>query len=297
MFSAQDDASAGIPVVHEAYPDGEAGIQKSLRVICQKVSEGAKTSVMKSYAGNVLKQAGFPSSTKERAAALLLHVRSHVCYAPDALGTEQIQSAAVSLCVEGAPVCIPIGDCDDLTVALATLCAAAGMEVEIVRQFFGVSDQQHVMCEVKLENGQWFPIDPSSSKLLPGEKARATRETRCNPWNGAGLSSGGEFVGIGGLPVFVLTERGWARAPTEATLGADRDGRLWYPVSPGVEASMRPVRTWGIGAEPGLLTRLRDEVGLGRMLPELTTGVAVVAGVAVVLGSIAVAVVVRKSKD
>lgn len=111
MFDAGIDARTGIPVVNELYPEGEAGIQKSLGVICKKIREGAATAVMKSYAGNVLKQAGFPKSNAERAAAFLYHVRQHVAYAHDALGTEMIQSAQVSLCVDGAPVCIPIGDC------------------------------------------------------------------------------------------------------------------------------------------------------------------------------------------
>lgn len=111
MFDAAHDAALGVHVEHGTYPEGEEGIQKSLRTICRKIREGLATAVMKSYAGNVLKQAGFPSDTRSQAAALLDHVRKAVHYQPDALGTEQIQTAPVSLCVEGAPICIPIGDC------------------------------------------------------------------------------------------------------------------------------------------------------------------------------------------
>lgn len=111
MFSAETDKAVGIPVTNEPYPSGEPGIQKSLGVVCKKIREGAATAVMKSYAGNVLRQAGLPRSTEDRAAVMLQHIRKNVAYAHDALGTEQIQSAAVSLCVDGAPICIPIGDC------------------------------------------------------------------------------------------------------------------------------------------------------------------------------------------
>jgi hypothetical protein len=105
------DKIAGLPVATEAYPEGEEGIQKSLAAMCRKIREGMSTAVMKSFAGNVLKQYGFPTSVYDRTAALLDFVRKNVAYAPDALGTEQIQSAAITLCVEGAPVCIPVGDC------------------------------------------------------------------------------------------------------------------------------------------------------------------------------------------
>jgi hypothetical protein len=242
MFSAETDKAVGIPVVNEVYPSGEQGIQKSLGVVCKKIREGAATAVMKSYAGNVLKQAGFPKSTEERAAALLAHVRKNVAYAHDALGTEQIQTAAVSLCVEGAPVCIPIADCDDLVTALGTLCGAAGMEVAVVRQFFGAGHQQHVLCEVKLDSGRWFPLDPSSSTMPAGTKARAARETRHSPWDETvtGLSSDAQFVGIGSLPVFIYGKEGWRQVrelENVENVGLGEEKR-WYAVGQNVEAPL-----------------------------------------------------------
>jgi hypothetical protein len=105
------DVGAGIPVVVEPYPEGEEGIQKSLAVICRKIREGMASAAMKSFAGNVLKLYGFPEGVYNRTAAVLDFIRRNVAYAPDALGTEQIQSAAITLCVNGAPVCIPVGDC------------------------------------------------------------------------------------------------------------------------------------------------------------------------------------------
>jgi hypothetical protein len=241
MFGPQHDAALGIPVTNGTYPEGEEGIQLSLRTICKKIREGMATAVMKSYAGNVLKTAGFPESIRARAAALLEHVRKAVAYAPDALGTEQIQTAMVTLCVEGAPVCIPIADCDDLVVALGTLCAAVGMDVEVVRQFFGGEHQQHVLVQVLTEEGAWFSLDPSS-KMPAGEKARAVRETTCSPWDGTltGLSNDAQFVGIGALPVFVWG-RGWRRVPETATLEASMRGlgAIWEGA-----AALQPQIEW-----------------------------------------------------
>lgn len=240
MFTPADDQGLGIPVVNESYPDGEAGIQKSLAFICKKIREGAPTAIMKSFAGNVLREAGFPQATRDRAIAMLHKVLAVSDYAHDVLGTEQIQSAAVTLCVNGAPVCIPIRDCDDGVVALGTLLAAAGMEVEVVRQIFGANAQQHVLVEVKLEDGTWFPLDPSSRTMMPGTKARAQRETRCSPWDEAatGLSGDAQFVGIGALPVFLYGQEGWRQVEDghEETLGAEID--RWHPVGLGVEAPL-----------------------------------------------------------
>lgn len=218
MYNSAHDAALGVPVENGTYPEGEEGIQKSLNEICRKIREGLATAVMKSYAGNVLKQAGFPSGVRGQAGALLDHVRKAVNYQPDALGTEQIQTAAVSLCVEGAPICIPIGDCDDLVVALGTLCGAVGMDVEVIRQFFGDEHQQHVLVQVKLEDGTWLPLDPSS-KMPAGMKAQAVRETTCSPWDSSitGIAADAQYVGIGALPVFVWGH-GWRRIPETATV-------------------------------------------------------------------------------
>lgn len=299
MFTADDNA--GVRVVRESYPEGEAGIQKSLRTICAKVREGAPTPIMRSFAGNVLRQAGFPRTGREKGTVLCNHVKNSVGYAHDPPGTELIQSAAVTLCVEGAPVCIPIEDCDGIVTALATLCASSGMEVEIVRQFFGNDHQQHVICEVKLEDGTWFPLDATSPKLQPGQKAHAVKETRMNPWGGesvTGLSDQAEFIGIGGLPVLGLGADGrYHTLPSSFILGPDEPQKTWYDVGQGVQASKTVVKTIQVPEEgPQRL----EGLGLGDLfpslpaLPKLTTGAAVAAGAAIIGVSAGVAAIIRK---
>jgi hypothetical protein len=229
---ADIDQQLGLPVVRERYPSGEDGIQKSIKTICTKIREGMATAVMKSYAGNVFRQSGtLQKSTRERALALYHHVDGKVGFAPDALGSEQIQSAAITLCVEGAPICIPIEDCDGLVTCLGTLCAAAGMDVEVVRQVFGAGHQQHVLIEVKLDDGKWFPLDltpvhPGAEKMPPGTKARAARETRHSPLDAklTGVGDTAQFVGMGALPVWVWRNEQWVRAPEGVGLGHGKDG-------------------------------------------------------------------------
>lgn len=256
MFGPHSDRAAGIPVVNEVYMSGEAGIaRQSLPVMCRKIREGMATAVMKSFAGNVLKEYGFPNGVFQRTAALLDYVRKHVAYAPDALGTEQIQSAAISLCVAGAPVCIPVGDCDDLVVALGTLIAALGMEVRVTRQIFGGDAQQHVLLEVKDEKGKWLAADPSSKTMAVGRKAPAAQETYCSPWDSdvTGLADSAQFVGIGSLPtsplpVIMLTQGAWHQVNhlPQRAVGV---GAVLAEIAPGIEVDMRSgeVHVAGLG--------------------------------------------------
>jgi hypothetical protein len=282
-----------VPFLRQPYPDGEEGIQFSLAKICEKVRETAPTPIFRSFAGNMLRQAHFPRSTKEKATVFFNHMKKAVGYTHDPPGTELIQSPMITLCVEGAPICIPIEDCDGFVAALASLNAAAGLEVEIVRQFFGAGQQQHVICEVKLENGDWFPLDATTPRFGPGEKAKATRETRQNPWRGeggAGLQA--EFVGIGAIPVFGLGEDGrYHELPTEMVLGADEPQRVWYEAGQGVQAAhplVKPIKGLAEGLE-GLGDLLPDF-----SLPKLSTKAALVAGGAIIAGSAAIAAIIRK---
>lgn len=280
-----------VSVVREPYPEGEAGIQKSLKEMCAKIRESAPTPVFRSFAGNILRQAGFPRSSKEKAAALYNHVKKTVGYTNDPPGTELIQNPKITLCVEGAPVCIPIGDCDDMVTALASLCAAAGLEVEVVRQFFGKGHQQHVICEVKLEDRSWLPLDSTTHRFGPGEKANASYETRMNPWegeDGKGLSA--EFIGIGSLPVFGLGEDGhYHQIPNDLVLGADEPPKVWYDVGQGVQASRPMIKPFrGLG---------NVDRGLGAVeLPKLSTTEALAAGGAIIVGSAILAAIIRKVK-
>lgn len=260
MFTAADDANVlGLPVKHEAYPEGEEGIQKSLATICEKIREGAQTAVMKSYAANLMRQAGFPTSILDQGRAALEHVRANVLYAPDALGTEQIQRADITLCVEGAPICIPCGDCDDLTTALGTIMAALGIEVEVVRQIFGMGHQQHVLLEIRDEDGKWQPLDPSSKTMPAGQKVPAQRETRHSPFDNA--PPGAHFVGIGALAVWRWTHEEWKQVGVGETLDPDA-------------CCMECIRDRKEGAMTHAATQTSRHGGLGAPWPGVTAFVA-----------------------
>jgi len=193
---------------------------------------------------------------------------------------------------------VTVSNCDGHVTCVATLCAASGLEVAIVRQFFGSEHQQHVICEVKLEDGSWFPLDTTTNRFGPGEKAKATKETRMSPWDGqaTGLSDEAEFIGIGALPVLGLGADGRYHTLCSAmVLGPDEPPKAWYDVGQGVQAS-RPI----VKPLPGLegIREGLEEIGeLFPSLPKLTTGEAVAAGGAIVAVSVGIAAIIRKVRQ
>lgn len=142
--------------------------------------------------------------TRERAAQLFLdYVREHVRYRPDPPLVEFVKGAGITLCVPGAETCIPIGDCDDLSVALASLCMAYGIEAQILMQDFGPEHDLHVLIAVKGEEGDWLAADPSHPSLPVGRRVSAIKEYWVDPLDPSQLRIDapiGEFVGIGSLP-------------------------------------------------------------------------------------------------
>lgn len=183
----------------------------SLNQIAVKIREGGRTPSIRQFAEMVVRQTGVPASqhlgTDEAAGILFQYVIDNVRYRPDPLMTEWTQSAAITLCVNGAPMCIPVEDCDGLCVALGSLLLAYGIEVRIVKQTFGMGDQEHVLIEYKTDSGAWIPLDPTprSPQLQPGQKAVATHEDYIDPTDPSaiGMVAGtphAEFIGVGRMP-------------------------------------------------------------------------------------------------
>lgn len=168
------------------------------------ISDGMKSPAMKQFAEMVVRQAGVPASeqiSNRRAAQILLdYVRSNVRYRPDPDNTEAVQIAAITLCIPGAAMCIPVGDCDDLVVALASLMGAYGIPVKIVKQTFGENDEEeHVLVIFRTEDGDWLGADPSAPSSKPvGWRAPASKEVTVDPLDPKGTGSQlAEYVGIG----------------------------------------------------------------------------------------------------
>jgi transglutaminase-like putative cysteine protease len=66
---------------------------------------------------------------------------------------------------------IPVGDCDDMVVALSALLWRLGYGWD--RQRYGIGHRNgnpvHVWLEARGERGDWIPLDPSTWRIDPGE--------------------------------------------------------------------------------------------------------------------------------
>jgi hypothetical protein len=202
-----DGARFGVPVSRLNYPNGIAGVHLSLSEMCRRIEDARSSFSMQQFAEMVVRNwARVPVSTvlthRQCAQIFLDFVRAQVRYRPDPPGTEMTKSAAILMCVPGASICIPVGDCDDLTVAFDGLCAAYGIPVKILKQIFGESDQEHVLGLIQDDDGDWLPADPSAGPDKPvGWKAPATREDVIDPLDPASIRRVGaneaEFIGVG----------------------------------------------------------------------------------------------------
>lgn len=113
---------------------------------------------------------------------------------------EFVQSATTSLCTPDAKLCIPIGDCDDLVIALGSLMMASGLDVQCLIQDYGPEQQQHILLAFKDESGQTLTCDPSALAKPIGFKDTAVNEFWMDPLNPQDLkisAPAGEFVGVG----------------------------------------------------------------------------------------------------
>ena len=205
------------------HPRGEAGINESVRRICDRVQKDRLDPSVRAWAIGVLRNAGNPQTESGRAQALLSGVRMRAIYVPDPLDAEAVSSAATTLCLKGdgdgeegeGSYCLRGGDCDDLLVALLSCILGTGSFGAIVIQYF--SETVHVLAGVHTEKG-WQRADPSYFDKL-GEHYGPRREKWIDVMTGRELCSGsprctpskpsfqnltqarasGDFVGVGAV--------------------------------------------------------------------------------------------------
>ena len=209
LSSLAAEKSDGVRVRRQRYPTGVGGVRLSLDTMATMIREGSLSKKVMGWAADRLRECGLdgrsPNHTNfARACCLLDAVRKKVVYMPDPPGVELIKSAEVTLCLRD-DVCVSGADCDCITVALGSVCMAAGIPFRIVKQTFhpdaeGNTPQEHVLGEGQSEDGSWFSMD-GSTNLPCGQKLPAASEFRVDPLDpkyvGLSGTSGAELIGIG----------------------------------------------------------------------------------------------------
>jgi len=184
-----DRANRGVKIERIPYPLKAASTRMTLQRMGAMIRDAAVSPSMRQFSEMVVRQAGVgvldDLSDRKAGQIFLDYVRRHVRYRPDPKMAEYVQDARITLCVPGAAMCIPVEDCDGLTVALGSLMAAYGMGVKLLKQTYDASAaEEHVL--VLYEDGQgsdvWVPADPSAPPDRPvGWKSRAMAEVVVDP--------------------------------------------------------------------------------------------------------------------
>jgi hypothetical protein len=209
MPSIAEDRKAGIPVTRQNYPTGVAGVKLSLTEIAKRIREGSRTPSVRAFAGQIVIQAGKPTSVRGRGQAILDYVRENVIYAYDPEMTEMTASAPITLCIPGAPLCMPVSDCDDAVVAIGSLMGALGMTVRVAKLVISEGSQEHVLIEVYDDASEkWLGADFSELNSRnyplgwePPHESKQTMDpmhpdvTRISGWG----KNEAEFIGVGSV--------------------------------------------------------------------------------------------------
>lgn len=190
------------------------GTGYTLAKMAAYIREGSISPAMKQFAEMVVRDAGVPASEQtsnlQAAQILLTYVKKNVRYRPDPDNVEMVQSGAISLCVPGAQMCIPVGDCDDATVALGCLMGAYGIPVKILKQTFGSdAPEEHVLIIFRTDDGRWLPADATAPlDVGVGWRANASQEVIVDPLDpGDTGTQASEFVGIGKFEISIGVQR------------------------------------------------------------------------------------------
>lgn len=236
-----------VPIAEKSHPKGNAGVAQSVHEVNAKILEGAKDPRLREWAGQALKKAGDPTSTVDRAQALLDAQRAQTVYVQDPPGVELVQKATMTLCLEGdRGLCLRAGDCDDLVVVYCSAAMSLGISAKTVIEAYKSSDvYQHILCAIYDDDGeQWLKVDPSHRTWPVGTSSPyATKEKWFDPMDKAKvtLTPAGEFVGVGQLG-----------APPKSTLGPRGLG-LVHRVAAGETPMAIAKRYTGDGARYGEL--------------------------------------------
>jgi hypothetical protein len=109
---------------------------------------------------------------------------------------------------------VTVSNCDDMCILLGSMLLSVGVPVMVVKQRWGLTDQEHVLIEAQDDSGRWIPLDPSTN-VPSGSKTPSSDEFRLDPSNPSmiGLTGAPEaqFVSIGATPGFPIRAMGTVR--------------------------------------------------------------------------------------
>lgn len=143
-------------------PTGYAGTLKTVNFITNLVKEGAKDFWVRQKAIDIFFENGIaPKDYWGEIDALFNWVRNNIRYTRDIHRVELLHTARRMLQLRA-------GDCDDMTILLASMLKATGHPVRLVLVGFNPRRKKlftHIYLEV-LNSGQWIPLDATMNRPI-----------------------------------------------------------------------------------------------------------------------------------
>lgn len=140
------------PVRRYFIPDGVEGVRATLSIMVRLVHQGRKDPTVIATAEQITQS--LPAQDIRREAdALFKWVKTNVRYVRDSRDTEKINTAERTLRVR-------CGDCDDMSVLLASLLESIGNKTRFMALGFDGNQYSHVVTQVRLGSA-WVTLDPT----------------------------------------------------------------------------------------------------------------------------------------
>lgn len=149
-------------------PSGVAGVRETLRSMVRLTKEGRRDVGVIQLARQLT--LSLPARDYRGQIHRLFHwVKQHIRYVNDPREVETISTAAATLKMA-------CGDCDDMSVLLASLLEALGHPTRFAAYGFGNGPYSHVLVETRLGESLWLSLDPTVASSTVGWKPpKATR--------------------------------------------------------------------------------------------------------------------------
>jgi len=152
-----------------AIPAGTAGTKATLGLMVKLVRQWRKDPGIWKLSREITRNV--PARDFRGQVDRMFHwVKQHIRYVNDVRGVETLATPKATLEVAA-------GDCDDMSVLLASLLESIGHPTRFVALGFNGDEFSHVLTETRLgSNSQWLALDPTVPTSTVGWKPRdATR--------------------------------------------------------------------------------------------------------------------------
>jgi transglutaminase-like putative cysteine protease len=153
-------------------PDGVAGVDATLAIMSELVHQYQDNDELRAVARDIISVV--PSKSYSAEARMLFYfVRDEIRYTRDPNRFELVQSPDKTLAFAH-------GDCDDMSVLLATLLESVGHHTRFFAAGFNGGPIEHVWVETKIggrDGNRWFAMDATERGLDFGQRPSGITET------------------------------------------------------------------------------------------------------------------------